>query len=181
VVTNLTNVRSDDRRPAVFKAQAQILEDAPMQAEAHFDPFGDFTDFALDVKVDNMQLPKLNNLLRAYLLVDVKSGRGDFVMQLDARNGELNGYAKPLLRDLDVIDWKKDRSNPLKLAWKVLAATTFSIFKNHDADQFGTRIPISGRIDQPQVSTLAAIRGILHNAFVQAFKPEFEKKDESQR
>lgn len=175
VVTNLTNVRSDDKRPAVFKADAKILEDAPLQAEAHFDPFGRFDDFSFDVKVDNMQLPKLNNLLRAYLTVDVKSGRGDFVMQLDAKQGQLSGYAKPLLRDLDVIDWKKDRKEPLKLAWKVIAATTFSLFKNHKADQFGTRIPIEGRIDDPQVSTLAAIRGILHNAFVQAFKPEFEK------
>lgn len=177
VVTNLTNVRSDERRPAAFKAQAQILDDAPLQAEAHFDPFGHFDDFALDVKVDDMQLPKLNNLLRAYLTVDVKSGRGDFVMQLDAKDGQLNGYAKPLLRDLDVIDWKKDRDHPLRLAWKAVAATVLGIFKNHEADQFGTRIPISGRIDQPHVSTFAAIRGILHNAFVQAFKPEFEREE----
>ena len=175
VVTNLTNVRSADKRPAEFRATAQILEDAPLQAEAHFDPFGQFDDFSFDVKVDNMQLPKLNNLLRAYLTVDVKSGRGDFVMQLDAKQGQLSGYAKPLLRDLDVIDWKKDRKDPLKLAWKVVAATFFGVFKNHGADQFGTRIPIEGRIDDPQLSTLAAIRGILQNAFVKAFEPEFEK------
>ncbi len=71
-------------------------------------------------------------------------------MQLDAKDGQLTGYAKPLLRDLDVIDWKKDRSNSSKLAWKVVAASAFGIFKNHDADQFGTRIPIKGVSTTPR-------------------------------
>ncbi|HVT34310.1 MAG TPA: DUF748 domain-containing protein [Nevskiaceae bacterium] len=179
VVTNLTNVRGQGRRPAEFKARAAILGEAPMETSARFDPFGHFDDFAFEVKVTRIELPRLNDLLRAYALLDVKAGEGEFVMQLDAAHGRVSGYAKPLFHDIEVLNPKEDVKNPLKFAWKTVAATLINIFKNHKHDQFGTRIPIEGPIDQPKTSALAAIGGILHNAFVQAFKPEFEdlKKD----
>jgi hypothetical protein len=178
VVTNLTNVRNDDRRPAAFRAKAAILGEAPLETKAEFDPFGHFDDFSFEVKVTRIELPKLNDLLRAYALIDVKRGEGEFVMQLDAANGRVTGYAKPLFHDIQIMDPKEDIKNPLKLAWKAVAAGVVGIFKNHKQDQFGTRIPIEGPIDNPKVSALAAIGGILHNAFVEAFKPDFEKLKE---
>jgi hypothetical protein len=48
------------------------------------------------------------------------------------------------------------------------------VFKNQSKDQFATRVPISGTIDNRSMSTSQAIIGILHNAFVEAYKPNLE-------
>lgn len=175
-IVNLTNVRDDGgARPAVLTAQANILDGAPMVAEARFDPFAGLKDFGLDLRVNHMDLPKLNDLFRAYALLDVESGTGDVVFQMEAQQGRVSGYVKPLFRDIKFIDWKEDKKNPLRLAWEVVAATIVALFKNQKEDLLATRIDFKGSIDDPNVGALDAILGILRNAFVQVLGPEFEK------
>jgi hypothetical protein len=54
-----------------------------------------------------------------------------------------------------------------------------SVFKNHAQDQFATRVPISGRIDDKQLGLVPSILGILRNAFVHAYSPSLEHLPES--
>ena len=81
--------------------------------------------------------------------------------------------------DLQLFSWKQDveqdKKGPLKLAYEALAQGVVSVFKNHAKDQFATRIPISGRIDDKQLDTVQAIIGVLHNAFVKAYSPQLEQ------
>lgn len=175
-VDNLTNVR-DDRgtRAARLTATANILNGAPMEAEARFDPFADFREFGFDLRVKKIKLTELNDFFRAYAFLDVESGDGDLIVQMEAKDGKVTGYAKPLFRDIKLIDWKEDIKNPLRLAWEALAGTMVAIFKNHPQDQFATRIEFEGSVDNPKVDTWESIKGILRNAFVKALGPEFEQ------
>lgn len=178
--TNLTNAdRSAGRRVADFNATAKVLGDAPLMAKASFDPLAKrLADFTFTLRMSDIELKRLNDLARAYAKLDFAGGHGTFVMQLEARDGALSGYAKPLLHDVQIFSWKQDveeeHKNPLRVAWEALAQGVTWIFKNHDKDQFATRIPISGRIDDKNVSTWSAIVGVLHNAFVQAYTPKLE-------
>jgi hypothetical protein len=126
-----------------------------------------------------LDLKQLNPLLQAYARLDVASGSGEFLMELQAKDGKVNGYAKPMFRDLEVLSWQQDvveqHDNPLRLAWEALTGGTAWIFKNQRADQFATRIPISGDLKAPQTGKLDALLAILRNAFGEAFKPQFEQ------
>ena len=176
-IQNLTNVRDkNDRRPASMDAHATVMEQTPVEAHGRFDPFTGLDDFALDLRMAKIDLVRLNDLLRAYLYLDVAAGNGEFVTQLDVRDRKVTGYIKPLFKDIQVVDWKQDlgKDNPLKLAWKTIAGAFVAIFKNHSTDQFATRTEISGSLDNPSVSTFDAILAILHNAFVKALTPGFE-------
>ena len=175
-VDNLTNVR-DERgaRPALLTAKANILDGAPLEIQARFDPFAEFNDVGLELQIKRIHLPKLNDFFRAYALLDVESGAGEITVQMETQRGRVSGYVKPLFRDIKMIDWKEDIKNPLRLAWEALAATMIAVFKNHKEDQLATRIDFEGSIENPKVNTLDAIGGILHNAFVKALGPELEK------
>lgn len=179
VVTNLTNAdRSGGRRVADMHATAQVLGEAPLETSASFDPLGNAADFTFKLRVLRIDLTRLNDLARAYARLDFASGHGDFVMELDARDGRLDGYAKPLFHDMKIFSWKQDvedeHENPFELAWQALAQGITSIFTNHDKDQFATRVPISGRIDDKKIGTWRAIVNVLHNAFVKAYTPQLE-------
>jgi hypothetical protein len=178
-VSNLTNVeRQGGSRVARMHATAKVLGDAPLETHAEFDPLKDHGDFKIDLRVSHVDLTKANQLARAYAGLDLASGEGDFTMQLEASHGELTGYAKPLFHHLQIFSWKQDveqeHKNPLQLAWEATAQAITSIFKNHSKDQFATRIPISGRIDDKQLGTFDAIVNVLHNAFVKAYTPQLE-------
>jgi len=178
-VRNLSNAdRRQGQRVASMQASAKVLGDAPLQTSANFDPLERRGDFKLDLRITGIQLVQLNDLARAYAKLDFAGGNGEFVMQLEAKDGLLEGYAKPLLHGVRIFSWKQDveqeHKNPLRAAWEAAAQAITSIFKNHKQDQFATRVPISGRIDDRQLGTWDAIVGVLRNAFVQAYTPQLE-------
>jgi hypothetical protein len=179
-ILNLTNVRGESgKRVAEFEASAKVLGEAPMATKASFDPFGTLDDFDFNVRVTSLELAQLNPLLQAYARIDVASGEGEFLMELQATESQLSGYAKPMFRDLKVLSWQQDvveqHDNPARLLWEAFAGGTAWIFKNQRADQFATRIPISGNLKKPQTGKLDALLAILRNAFVEAFQPQFEQ------
>jgi hypothetical protein len=178
-VTNLTNIqRRGGNRVAELHVTAKVLDDAPLKSDGVFDPLNHFGDFSYQLQVTGIQLTKANALAQAYAGLDFAGGTGTFTMELEAKSGQLNGYAKPIFQHLQVFSWKQDvqqdKKGPVKLAYEALAQGVVSLFKNHAQDQFATRVPISGRIDDKQLDTSQAILGVLHNAFVKAYTPQLQ-------
>jgi Domain of Unknown Function (DUF748) len=179
-VTNLTNIqRRSGNRVATLHATAKILVDAPFETDASFDPLSHFGDFSYQLQVTGIQLTRANALAQAYAGLDFAGGTGTFSMELEARNGQLDGYAKPIFHDLKIFSWKQDvvqdKKGPIKLAYEALAQGVVTLFENHANDQFATRVPISGRIDDKQLDTSQAIIGVLRNAFLKAYTPQLQK------
>ncbi|MDR6937856.1 DUF748 domain-containing protein [Luteibacter sp. 3190] len=177
--SNLTNVQGEGgSRVAHLHATAKVLGDAPLETRAEFDPLERLGDFRYELSVRNIKLVKANDLARAYSGLDFAGGEGDFFMELQAKDRQLNGYAKPLFRGLKIFSWKQDvveeKKNPVKLAYEAVAEGVTKLFKNQSKDQFATRVPISGSIDAKNVSAMEAIVGVLRNAFVEAYKPNLE-------
>ncbi len=183
-ITNLTNLDGlPGQRVAKLHVTARILGDAPLEANASFDPLEHDGDFSYQLRATGIQLTRANDLARAYTGLDFAGGAGDFTMELEAKNGQLEGYAKPLFHDLRLFSWKQDveqdHKGPIKLAYEALAQGVVSVFKNQSKDQFATRIPISGRIDDKQLDAFQAIIGVLRNAFIKAYSPALEHLEPS--
>lgn len=178
-IENLTNVRDEDgQRVAQMSGTAHLFDSADLEAEASFDPFGRMDEFTLAMRVLAIDLTRVNDLAQAYANLDFESGNGEFVMELEAADGQLSGYAKPLFQNLSIFSWRsdvvEDDKNPLRLAWEALVEGVTTVLRNQPADQFGTRIEISGRIDNPDLGVFGAVIEVLRNAFVRALEPYFE-------
>lgn len=179
---NLSNVRvSNTPRPASLKVTAQVFEQAPLHATANFGPLGQLDDFDLRLRITDIQLKQLNSFTRAYGDFDFAAGHGDFVMELDAREGQLKGYAKPLLRDMEVFNWQQDVAaqdkNLLTGAWEALVGGSSWLLKNQREDQFATRVEIEGYLNNYDVSRWQTFKAILRNAFVRAFNSRFDSQE----
>ena len=184
-ILNLSNVSVvDNLRPASLQATAKVFEQAPMQASANFDPLGQLDDFDLRLRITDIQLKQLNSFTRAYADFDFAAGQGDFVMELDARQGKLKGYAKPLLRNMEVFDWQQDVAakdkNLLTGAWEALVGGGSWLLKNQRKDQFATRVNIEGDLKTYDISRWQAFKAILRNAFVRAFSSRFDNQEQQQ-
>lgn len=179
-IENLGNVERDgeDNRNASLEADGLLLGQAPIEVRAALDPVGRTDDFALELRITELQLVELNDIAREYASIDFESGHGEFVLELQARDGALDGYAKPLFHDMQIFSWQSDvvegGRNPLRMAWEGAVEVVTSVFQNQPEQQFATRIPIQGSIDDRELGLLPALAGILRNAFVQAYRPDFE-------
>lgn len=178
-IYNLTNVTDEQgKRVARFEGTANLLGHAPLESSASFDPLQDFEEFQLKLRVTNIDLTRLNDFSSAYGGFDFKAGSGDLVIEASAENGQLSGYIKPLLHDVEVFDWQQDVANDDKgffqSIWEALVGAGETALKNHPKDQFATRVELSGSVHQQDVSAFQAFLAILRNGFIEAFSPNFE-------
>lgn len=107
----------------------------------------------------------------------MERGTAAIVSEVAAADGRYEGYTKPLLEDIDVFAWQKDRrKNFLHMAWKAIVGTISSVFKNQPNSRLATIIPISGNYAGTDTDVLIAVGGMLKNAFVRALLPTFEHR-----
>jgi hypothetical protein len=124
----------------------------------------------------------MNNLLRAHGNVDVTSGVFSVFTEITVKNGRVNGYVKPLFRDLDVFDRTQDTYKKFGQKLKERAADVAAkILKNRRRDEVATVADISGPVEDPKANTFQIIINLVRNAFVKAILPGFEGSARSAR
>lgn len=178
---NLTNVAdSHGQRVAKFEGSALLLGQAPLKTSAEFDPYKNFEDFDFRLRAKGIELRQLNDFASAYGHFDFNAGHGDLVIQARAKDGQLNGYIKPLLRDVDVFNWQQDvvdqDKSLFRSIWEALVGSSETVLKNQRKNQFATRVELSGSVQQQDVSAFQAFMAILHNGFIKAFNARFERQ-----
>jgi hypothetical protein len=176
-IENLTNIK-DDITPMVgtVKATGLAMDQARFEYEMKFNPDSYRPTFQLALRLIGLDVTKTNALARAYGKFDFERGFFDLVVEIDAKEGQVQGLIKPLFRDLKIFSVREDlaRDNPLQAFWEALVGTTTEIFKNQKRDQFGTVIPITGDLTGPRSDIFATVGGILRNAFIRAYLPRLE-------
>lgn len=176
--SNLSNTdRSENAVQADFQLEALALESARVTLDGHLDPLGDFRDFDISMKIIGIELQHINELTEAYAKFSFESGTGDFIMELEATDGELVGYAKPLLDNVAIFDLEKDLEDGVfSAAWEALVAGLGRIFRNQPKDRIASQIEIRGNLDQQDISTWQAFISILRNAFGEAYEARFGRE-----
>ncbi len=173
-VFNLTNSKNVSRTlKATLEAKALAMNSGWMEAYVGLDPFAQKPTFSVRFKLEKLGLPSLNTFLNHYLAVEARTGTLDFYLEGEAQDGSFEGYAKPLLNQLDVIRIKENAT--LKEFFKGIAVKLISYnLKNHPQNRLGSRIPIQGTVEQPDPDTWKAITSFLKNWLIKALSPGFE-------
>jgi hypothetical protein len=177
-VENLKNVR-DETTPnaATVRATALAMDQAKFEFQMKLNPFSYHPSFQLGLRLLGLDVTKLNELTRAYGVFDFERGFFDLVVELKAKEGQVQGTIKPLFRNITVIslrDVKED--NVLELFWETLVGVTSGVLTNPPRNQFGTVIPVSGSLQSPKPDILATLGNVLRNAFIRAYLPRLNQK-----
>jgi hypothetical protein len=176
-VDDLTNI-NDQTTPmvATVKATALAMDQARFEFQMKLDPFSYRPTFHVATRLLGLDVTKINNLALAYGSFDFKRGWFDLVVEIDAKEGQLVGYVKPLFRNLKVFALKQDikEDNVPQFFWQALLGITTAVLKNQSRDQFGTLIPFSGDVSTPNTDLFATIGNVLRNAFVRAYLPRLQ-------
>jgi uncharacterized protein YhdP len=176
---NLTNSEKISKTlAATIRAHAHGTKTGRIELDLKLDPYASMPTFDLNSKFSDIRLPELNPFLKEYASLDVVSGSLDIVAEVFAKKGALKGYVKPLFRNLDILSWKQDvkkqKDNLLEIFWEGIVGGVGEILENQPKDQFATKIPIKGRVDDPKTDVLTVLAGVLKNAFVRALIPRYD-------
>jgi hypothetical protein len=130
--------------------------------------------FEMKAEMVSLEITNLNNFLQAYAGFDVRKGNISIYTEAATKDSLITGYVKPIIKDLKVVNWEKDKDKPLKIAWEAVIGSVAWIFKNHGKDQLATKVEFQGNLKSPNIDIWEIIGQVLHNAFIQALYPSLE-------
>ncbi|GGW93361.1 DUF748 domain-containing protein [Alteromonas halophila] len=179
-VKNITNIREKRREDfATADFEGTIQNEAKIVFHGSYNPFEASPTFDTDVEMQRLDVRYLDAFIKHYLPVDFEAGELDMAMELKANKGNVEGYVKVGVYDLDVFSWKqdvaKDGDNPFNLLFEALTGGLSGFLENDNTDMVATRIPVNGEINDPQVPTLDAIAGLFRNALIEAYDMDVEE------
>ena len=132
--------------------------------------------FNVKVSIQNTEMTSMNDLLRAFGSFDVAAGQLSMFSQVAVKDGNIDGYVKPMFANLKVYDYQKDKSTPvLHQAKEMLIGGASHLFKNRSTEKVAADIDLKGKLTSPDVSTWQALAQVLRNAFIEAIIPGFDR------
>jgi hypothetical protein len=174
-VRNLTNSdKFGNSLYSSFEGSALAMGSGKIGFKGRLDPYAAKPTFAFSFSVNDLQLKQLNPFLKAYADVDAEGGIFSMDSELAASHGKFNGYVKPFIKDLKVLNWKEEHESIFNKLWEGTVQLIGDVFENHSNGRIATRVPFHGSIDNPSADTLSTIGGLLKNAFLKALQRGLE-------
>jgi hypothetical protein len=148
----------------------------PAVAAATFRPENKMADLKLDIAIEDTDLTRMNDMLRAYGKFDVTRGQFSFYSQLRIKNGRIDGYVKPLISGMKVYDPEQDRQKSFfhKL-YEIIVGGVGKLLESHKTKDVATTANISGEVGSASASVWEVIGKAFENAFIKAILPGFER------
>jgi hypothetical protein len=173
-VTNLTNVANADKETfADFNLQGDVLGSAPAKISGSLDPWAKQPTFDVNLEVKQVQLPKVNPWLREFIKADAEAGDFELFMEIAAAEGKFQGYAKPILQNVNMTS-SEEKDGALRKMWEGILDFAANVLENEEKDQVAARAPFTGTIENPEASIWATIASVVRNAFISAFARSLE-------
>ena len=172
---NLSNVTdSTNLLPSTVTGSAEIYG-GKAKLNMKLDALNKTPTFDMNAEMIGLNLVEVNDFLKAYGKFDVQKGSFGVYTEAAAKDGKIIGYTKPIIKDLDVIEWKDEKEDPLgqKLLESVIGLGGW-IFKNKSEDQVATEIEFEGELKDPAINVWSIIGETLRNAFIEALYPSLE-------
>jgi hypothetical protein len=170
---NLANVqKTADPLPSQVNLTGKSIGGGHLKIDMKVNVLKDIPDFDMGMQLTGTNLLSLNGFFEANAKMDVERGNIDIFSKLRLKDGEMNGYVKPFIKDLKVLDVKKDikkKGGVLRVVKKAVVGLFAKVVTNPKTKKIATIIPIKGNVKDPKTSGWATFVGILKNAFIQAF------------
>ena len=145
---NLTNTDdADGTRTATFEGTGKLFDQAPIEASARFDPFTDWEDFEVDLRVTDVPLKQLNDFSRAYGNFDFAGGTGDRWSKsrpATASSTAISNRCCATSTSSTTSRTWPTRTRVSSAACGRRSSAAAEVLKNQRKDQFATRVELSG-------------------------------------
>lgn len=168
---NLTNSdrRSDDLW-ATVSGTARAMGSGQVRLEMRLNPNERKPTYQLAFEMRDLRLTAMNDYLKEYLSVVARDGRLSLFAESRARDGRFQGYVKPVVKDLHVLQIKPESKSVGETIKGFFVKLLAAVFENKPKEQLATRVDFAGSFNNPDVGVWDAVTTFMSNAFT-ALRP----------
>ncbi len=153
-----------------FQFTSIAMNSAQFNFNGSFDPYDEDVSLNIDVELQKLELTKLNELFLAYANFDVEEGTVSVFSEVDIEKGAVDGYVKPFIDGLDIVNFKEEKKDPLNLFWQALIGGSSKLIKNWSHDEIATKVPLKGNLSDPGFNLWTSVGNIFYHSFFYKFR-----------
>jgi hypothetical protein len=176
-IRNIRNVEDKDKKlPSPVVASGDVPGyGGTMAFSANMNLLKVVPDFDYNLRFSDLQLVKINPLAREYANLDFEQGTMSVYSEMAMLDSKLNGYLKPLTKGMKIFKLNEHEGRSVgKFFTELVAQAGTAVLKNQKHDQVATRIPLNGTVEDIKTAIWPTVFGVLRNAYIEAFKGEFD-------
>lgn len=175
LATNLGNVKDENELlPSTISVNSNTSGNGKFKADMQINVLKKVPDFDLQLELRDLELNYLKDFTTAYANFTFKEGTMYVSSEVAMKDKEYEGYVKPVLDNIRVIDLENDTTGFWQKAWEVVVGGVLEAFENQPKDQFATKVPFSGTVEDTSVGLWGTLGSVLRNAFIEAFQKNVE-------
>lgn len=177
VAHNMANVQKEgDGLPTTVTLRGTSIGGGILESNMEVNLLKEIPDFNMDMKLTGVDLTSLNGFIEAYGKFDVERGSLDLYSELKMIDAQIEGYVKPFVTNLKVLDWEEDveEGGILQAAKEAVLGLFGKVVENPKEETIATKVDVQGNVKDPETSAWATFLGILKNAFIEAFNQGIE-------
>ncbi|GAB3823974.1 DUF748 domain-containing protein [Pontibacter rugosus] len=179
VALNLANVENNRTAlPSTITVTGKSVGGGLLKSDMRANLLKETPDLDVNMQLTHVALTSLNDFIKSSAKFDVERGKLDLYTKFKVTDGQLDGYVKPFLENVKVLDWKKDKKEDgfLHAAKEAVIGIFAEAAENQERDQIATQIPISGSLDNPDTNTWKTVLNVLRHAYIDAFNKSLENE-----
>lgn len=174
-IDNIRNTEDNkDPLPTRAAVVARMQGHADVKGKARLNLLSKVPSFDTDAQLQNLKLQTLNDFFMAYGPFTFTKGQFSLYVESVSRDGRIKGYAKPFIKDLDVIDDKESFKSMGRAFNEVGLALVNLILRDGDTKTLGARIEFEGASKAPSIDKWGAFWSSVQNGFFEAIKQSLE-------
>jgi membrane protein len=175
-LVNITNnLKVAPTLMATAAGTARVMVDGELALRAEGYPLAEPPAFDFDFQTSKVDLTNFRSLIEHYAGVAVRRGVADLYVEAAAKEGYIEGYAKPIFDHLELAPPPARSGWRAKLkAWSAQAAVKLG--KNKHNDRIATRLDFAGSLADPSLNITAAILKFIRNGFGVAERASLERR-----
>ncbi len=160
-----------------FQMRGRFMGSGDTRVTGTFRPESKNPNLGLKIAIDNTDMKAMSGIFQAYGKFDIKKGEFSFFSEMTIRNNRVQGYVKPIFKNMEVTDMRTPEQKSLFHKLYVGAVRVMTkLLKNRPLQQVATETDISGPLEDPSTNTGQIIVNLIRNAFFQAILPGFEQE-----
>jgi hypothetical protein len=158
--------------PATVRMQGEFMGSGHSVLHATLRPEQEGPDFEVRLAVENTEMTTLSDVAQAHTGLTVAEGSFSLYTEIAVQEGQINGYVKPIFRDVEFGDEEEDR-DWFQRIYEGVAQALVRLLENR-RQEVAAVTELSGPVEDPEADTWATIASLLRNAFFEAILPGFE-------
>lgn len=175
----LTNATpSEDRPHSLVNLQATIQEHATLFFVGEMDASQLPTEWLASAELKGLKLTSLNSFLLRAIPLTFKDGVADGYAEIKGNRGNIEGYFKPFIKDLDVTGDEKDWKGFKHAGFEIASGAAKYLLRSSADKSLATRIEFKYENQKLDYSLAKILGGAIEHGYQGQIEPGIENKYE---